>query len=159
MKKFLIVFIFFVGFTSLSLGNNGKTKDISAQILKLINEVKNTPPSERYKKMNQLKLLVKKLKAEERIKIMKKLHQQLQNSKDTKLHEHMHRYSNTEHFTHKEHMEMRNMHQQHRDNFKQEIHNDKKIEDFHGGGNGRWGERGKDNKNKGDHGKPWDHFR
>lgn len=158
MKKILMFLVLIIGFMSFSFGSNANT-DISIQIQKLINEVKLAPPSERYKKMNQLKLLIRKLKAEERIKIMKKLHQQLHTSKGAGFHQYMNRHNHREPFTHKEHMEMRNMREQHRDNFKQEMHNESRMENPHGGENGRWGDRNKGDKNKGEHNRPWNHFR
>ncbi len=74
MKKVNIILVLII---SLFLFSSGQT-DIEQEIRNLIAQVKNAPPSERYKKMNQLKQFIKHLKTEERIKIMKKLHKQLE---------------------------------------------------------------------------------
>ncbi len=149
MKKLLTIFVLIAVFVSLSYGDNTHIRDITTQIQKLINEVKIAPPSERYKKMNQLKLLIKKLNNEERIKIMKKIHKQLHSSHERMNREYMHKHYQ-EHFSHREHMEMRNMRKHHEENMRKEMHDKRKR---------RWGDRDKGNRNKGEHNRPWNHFR
>jgi len=149
LKKIFVGFL--IGVFSLSYG--GEEILIKSKIEKLIQEVKKAPPSERYKKMNQLKLFIKKLKAEERINIMKQLHRQL--SGGMHMHEKMHIGNKMGHFSEKERMEMRNMMRKHQESMRHEMGERRHSE--HGGmgdGKGRWG--GGKNKN---HGGPWNHNR
>ena len=112
--------------------------------------------------MNQLKLFVKKLKAEERIKIMKQLHRQLHSSKKEHMQK-MHRFrgQHREHAFGKDQMEMRNMKEKHKEHMKQEMHQGKHMkEKFHIPGNDEnfSKDRGKNTENK-EHGWQWNNNR
>lgn len=146
IRKLLIGFLIGVLFTS-TYGSD--IQDVKEKISELIREVKEAPPSERYKKMNKLKLFVKKLKAEERIKVMKKLHKQLHSGNKEMHYEHKSRMENMHQHMNKEHMEMRNMKESHKMEIHKKEHEYRKHEYYQGD---------RENK-KGEHKWKWNHNR
>ncbi len=158
MKKRKLFFSFLISALILTSSNSVENPDIKAKIEKLIQEVKQAPPSERYKKMNQLKLFVKKLKAEERIKIMKQLHRQLHSSKKEHMQK-MHRFrgQHREHAFGKDQMEMRNMKEKHKEHMKQEMHQGKHIGSGPHTPNDRRNFSNEKNKENKGHGWQWNH--
>ena len=123
MKNFKVFISFLISVSIVGVSVSNEKADIKTKIEKLIEEVKKAPPSEKYKKMNQLKLFIKKLKAKERIKIMKKLHKQLKGQKQAAEHKHrlQHRLRKGKIFN-KEHFETRNLKENCKEKIKKEGH-------------------------------------
>ncbi len=136
-----MLFIFFISLALIFPGYS-QNGDIQSQIRKLIEEVKKAPSSEKYKKMNQLKLFVKRLKAEERIKIMKMLHRKLNTSKEKGMMRQHRFHGKHKNMPHREHMEMRNIKDKHQKKMGNGMHMEKRREDkpnMHMRDDGRWG--------------------
>ncbi len=57
--------------------NSQKQVEISQEIKNLIQQIKQAPPEERYKYMNQLKLKIRELNQQERIKVVNQLREEL----------------------------------------------------------------------------------
>ena len=152
MEKRKIFFSFLVS-VLIASSSAGLDVDVKAKIERLIQEVKQAPPSERYKKMNQLKLFVKKLKAEERIKIMKQLHKQLRARGGRHNHGMMHIHKGQKFG--KDHMEMRNMKEKYKEHMKNEMHNKEHFNKFHNQNQ----KESEHNKNNEGHRWQWNHNR
>ncbi len=64
-----------------SYGENKTNDRISYEIKSLIEKVKNAPPEEKYKYMNQLKIIIRNLHSEDRKKVMKEIVEELKNKR------------------------------------------------------------------------------
>ncbi len=83
--KVFLSFVFLLIITTTSLGKDEKN-EISYDIKSLIEKVKTAPPEEKYKYMNQLKIIIRNLHAEDRKKIMKQIVKELKGNKKEKIH-------------------------------------------------------------------------
>ncbi len=81
---FVLIFLFMTVISVNSFGVENKNQ-ISREIKTLIEKVKTAPPEEKYKYMNQLKIIIRNLHSEERKKIMKELIKELKGKQQKNL--------------------------------------------------------------------------
>jgi vacuolar-type H+-ATPase subunit I/STV1 len=89
LKLWKIVFIFLFFFTINSYSENINNNKTAQEIKSLIEKVKNAPPEEKYKYMNQLKIIIRNLHSEERKKVIKQIMKELKSEKSRKHQEHL----------------------------------------------------------------------